>query len=63
MPATTALEKAKTTARAAGLFFLRDPYGFVLYRRMPVSRVFLGRAHSPDALRKLVSRCARTTSL
>lgn len=56
----TALEKAQSTARAAGLFFLRDPYGYALFRRMPVSRVFLGRASTDDALRKLVSRCART---
>lgn len=60
MPTATALEKAKATARAAGLFFLRDPYGWALFRRMPVSRVFLGRAATPDQLRKLVSRCART---
>ena len=60
MPTQTAIEKAKITARAAGLFFLRDPYGWVLFRRMPMSRTFLGRASTDDALRKLVSRCART---
>ena len=60
MPTQNALEVAQVTARKAGLFFLRDPYGWVLFRRMPVSRVFLGRAATPDALRKLVSRCART---
>ena len=59
MPTETALEKAQATARAAGLFFLRDPAGYALYRRMPIRRVFLGRAATPDALHKLVSRCAR----
>jgi len=59
MPAITAIEKAALTARSAGMFFLRDAAGFSLYRRISLRRVFLGRASTPDALRRLVSRCAR----
>lgn len=58
MTPTTALEKAAATASAAGLFFLADGAGFVLYRRMPTTRVFIGRRKTEEALQQLVRRCA-----
>jgi len=58
MTPATALEKALATAKAAGLFFLADGSGFTLYRRMPTTRVFLGRSKTEEALQQLVRRCA-----
>ena len=60
MPTQTALEKARATAKAAGLFFTPDPAGYALFRRMPTSRPLIGRAKTPEALRRLISRCAKT---
>lgn len=57
---TTALEKAAETARKANLFFLPDGQGWALYRRMETRRIFVGRSKTEGALRKLISRCART---
>lgn len=58
MPHATALEKAALTAKAANLFFLISGAGYDLYRRLPDRRVWLGRRQSPEALAKLVRRCA-----